>query len=115
VRTDRYRSTYELIWETVRQIPRGKVATYGQVASESGFPGQARLVGYALHNLPDHSDVPWQRVINARGKISFPVSSAAFRRQRRLLETEGIHLKDNAVDLRKYGWPYAPRTILKKQ
>ncbi len=98
------RTTYEQIWEIVRQIPRGKVATYGQVASEAGFPGQARRVGYALHSLPDSSGVPWHRVINASGRISFPKGSEAYGRQRRLLRKEGIILSKEIIDLNRFGW-----------
>lgn len=98
------RSTYELILETVRQIPRGKVATYGQVASEAGFPGQARMVGYALHALSDSAGVPWHRVINASGKISFPKGSEAYRRQRRLLRNEGVVFSKESLDLDRFGW-----------
>jgi methylated-DNA-protein-cysteine methyltransferase-like protein len=97
-------STYELIWETVRQIPRGKVATYGQVASEAGFPRQPRMVGYALHALPPHSGVPWHRVINAQGRVSFPKNSAAYRKQRRLLNAEGVVFRGEALDLERFGW-----------
>jgi len=97
-------STYELIWATVRQIPKGKVATYGQVASESGYPGQARMVGYALHALPARSGVPWHRVINANGRISFPKESAHYRRQRRILKGEGVHFRGERVDLERFGW-----------
>jgi len=60
----------ERIYSVVARIPRGRVATYGQVARLAGLPGQARLVGYALSALPDGSRVPWHRVINARGEIS---------------------------------------------
>jgi methylated-DNA-protein-cysteine methyltransferase-like protein len=98
------RSTYELIWETVRQIPRGKVATYGQVASEAGFPGQARMVGYALHALSGSQGVPWHRVINASGRISFPKGGEAYRRQRRLLRNEGIIFSKERLDLDRFGW-----------
>lgn len=97
-------STYETIWEIVRQIPRGKVATYGQVASESGFPGQARLVGYALHSLPPRAGVPWQRVINSLGKISFPRTSSAYKKQRRLLRDEGVVFQGDTIDLEHFGW-----------
>ena len=97
-------STYELIWETVRQIPRGKVATYGQVASEAGFPRQPRMAGYALHALPPHSGVPWHRVINAQGRISFPKDSAAYKKQRRLLKAEGVVFRGEAVDMVRFGW-----------
>ena len=55
------------IYNTVRSIPSGRVANYGRVALAAGLPGQARLVGYALHRLPDDSDVPWHRVVNVRG------------------------------------------------
>ena len=92
-----------MIWETVKQIPRGKVATYGEVAKLSGLPGQQRLVGYALHNLPANSTVPWQRVINARGRISLPRRTGGYRRQKKLLEKEGIVFKNDVVDLDVYG------------
>jgi methylated-DNA-protein-cysteine methyltransferase related protein len=97
-------SSYEIIWEIVRQIPKGKVATYGQVATESGFPGQARLVGYALHSLQPHAEVPWQRVINSQGKISFPRGSGAYKRQRRLLVGEGVMFQGDTIDLQRFGW-----------
>lgn len=104
VKTVKRLSSYELIWEIVRQIPRGKVATYGQVAAESGFPGQARLVGYALHSLPPRGGVPWQRVINAQGRISFPRGSSAYTRQRRLLRGEGVIFQGDTIDLERFGW-----------
>jgi methylated-DNA-protein-cysteine methyltransferase-like protein len=97
-------STYEAIWETVRQIPRGKVATYGQIASESGFPRQSRMVGYALHALPVSSNVPWHRVINARGRISFPERGESYNRQKRLLRSEGVTFVRDVVDLERFGW-----------
>jgi methylated-DNA-protein-cysteine methyltransferase-like protein len=96
--------TYERIWETVRQIPKGLVATYGEVAAEAGFPGQARMVGYALHALPPGSGVPWQRVINAMGKISFPSGSEAYTRQKDLLRKEGIVFRGDRIDRRRFGW-----------
>jgi methylated-DNA-protein-cysteine methyltransferase-like protein len=104
VETHRPFSTYELIWETVRQIPKGKVATYGQVASEAGFPRQPRMVGYALHALPARSGVPWHRVINAQGRVSFPKGSAAYRKQRRLLRAEGVVFHGESVELERFGW-----------
>lgn len=96
--------TYEMIWRTVRLIPKGNVASYGQVALEAGMPGQARLVGYALHALPPASGVPWHRVINARGKISFPSGSSAYGRQRQLLLREGIVVEGGVIDMKRYGW-----------
>jgi methylated-DNA-protein-cysteine methyltransferase-like protein len=68
------------------------------------MPGQARLAGYALHNLPPGTDVPWHRVINARGTISLPKSTGAYKRQREKLEAEGIVLLHGRVDLSRFGW-----------
>ncbi|HJR35518.1 MAG TPA: MGMT family protein, partial [Gemmatimonadales bacterium] len=63
-------SPYQRIYAVVRRIPRGKVATYGQVARLARLPGRARQVGYAMHALPSGTTVPWQRVVNAQGKVS---------------------------------------------
>ncbi len=98
------KDTYPRIWRTVERIPKGRVSTYGRVAAVAGLPGQARLVGYALHALPPQSGVPWQRVINSRGMISFPRNSHSFGRQERLLMKEGIRIVDGKIDLRKFGW-----------
>ncbi len=96
--------SYEIIWDTVRSIPRGKVATYGEIARLSGFIGQARLVGYALHGVPESEKVPWHRVINSQGKISLPRSGGHYGRQKRLLRKEGILFVKEKIDLDKYGW-----------
>jgi methylated-DNA-protein-cysteine methyltransferase related protein len=96
---------YESIWEIVRQIPRGRVSTYGQIAKLAGLTRRARFVGYALHNLPPGLPVPWHRVINAKGMISFPEGSPAYRKQRGLLEREGIRFVDGKVGLKTRGWP----------
>ncbi len=96
--------SYQKIWSTVEKIPKGKVATYGQVARISRLPRQARLVGYALHNLPHGIDVPWQRVMNSQGRISFPENSLTYIKQKELLETEGIIFVRGKVDLKKFGW-----------
>jgi methylated-DNA-protein-cysteine methyltransferase-like protein len=94
---------YELIWETVKQIPKGKVAAYGDVATLSGLPGQQRLVGYALHNLPRNSGVPWHRVINSQGKISLPKNTGGYARQKKLLKKEGIIFEREKIDQEKFG------------
>jgi methylated-DNA-protein-cysteine methyltransferase-like protein len=99
-----YLRTFETIWETVRAIPRGKVASYAEVAEQSGFPRQARLVGYALHKLPPKSGVPWHRVITARGEIAFPRHSSTYRKQKALLEKEGVRFVKGRTDFTKYGW-----------
>ncbi|MBN1781718.1 MGMT family protein [bacterium] len=85
-----YTSTHARIYEAVRRVPRGRVATYGQIAKMAGMPGQARLVGYALHALPETMDVPWHRIINAKGEISLLPDPDSSLTQRMLLESEGI-------------------------
>ncbi len=96
---------YEDIWEIVRRIPRGRVSTYGQIARLAGLHRRARFVGYALHNLPPGMPIPWHRVINSKGMISFPEGSASYKRQRDLLEREGIRFVEGKVDLKRKGWP----------
>ena len=82
--------SYPRIYKTVKRIPRGRVATYGQIATLAGLDGHARQVGYALHSLPDRSDVPWHRVINAKGEISPRSGGDSHELQRMLLEEEGV-------------------------
>jgi methylated-DNA-protein-cysteine methyltransferase related protein len=95
---------YEQIYALVRQIPRGKVATYGQIANLVGG-GTARMVGYAMAATPEGSDIPWQRVINFKRKISphgFGFGSAM---QRRLLEDEGVEFDaEDRIDFERFGW-----------
>ncbi|EIJ41215.1 putative methylated DNA-protein cysteine methyltransferase [Beggiatoa alba B18LD] len=97
-------SLYSHIWSIVQQIPVGNVASYGQIARLAGLPRQARLVGYALHHLPPDSDVPWFRVLNAQGKISFPLDSDLYLWQKQLLEAEGVIFWQGKVDLQQFGW-----------
>lgn len=95
----------EAILGAVKRIPRGRVSTYGGVAEVAGLPRRARLVGTVLRQTPASRAVPWFRVINASGRISFPVGSDAYTRQRKKLEAEGIVFSGGRVDLREYGWP----------
>jgi methylated-DNA-protein-cysteine methyltransferase related protein len=89
------------IYAVTRQVPRGKVTTYGDVAQRVGAGCDARLVGYAMANCPD--DVPWQRVINAQGKISLRGETAA--KQRLRLEAEGLTFDPRGrIDLKMYRW-----------
>ena len=99
-------SKYDRIYKIVRQIPEGKVATYGQVADLSGLFGKARLVGYALFKVDIEEDIPWQRVINAKGEISYSLQRrGGDYLQKVLLEEEGIEFKANGkIDLNKYRW-----------
>lgn len=97
--------SHERIYAVVRSIPEGKVATYGQVAALAGMPRHARLVGYALHALPDGSDVPWQRVINARGEVSPRHEAGRDHYQRFRLEEEGVVFSlAGRVDLKRHRW-----------
>jgi len=99
-------SSYPRIYAVVRRIPRGRVATYGQIAVLAGVPGQARLVGYALNAVPDSSTVPWHRVINAQGRISTRRSEPGGGiTQRMLLEREGVRFNAaGRTDLDRFRW-----------
>lgn len=94
----------ERIYSVVDCIPRGSVSTYGWIAERVGFARHARLVGHALRVLPDGRDIPWHRVINAQGRISFPRGSAPYAEQRRRLEEEGVRLVRGRIDLKRFGW-----------
>ena len=97
--------TYESIYEIVRQIPKGKVATYGQIAALAGIPNGARQVGYALHNLRGSNTVPWHRVINAKGQISQLPDPQSVNIQHQLLLSEGIKFNDHLkIKMSVYQW-----------
>lgn len=97
--------TYKDIYAVVRRIPRGRVATYGQVAELAGLPGHARQVGYALHALADGTTVPWHRVVNASGRCSLRAVPGAELTQRLLLEREGIRFDAGGrIALAKVRW-----------
>jgi methylated-DNA-protein-cysteine methyltransferase related protein len=99
-------SKYHQIYDIVRQIPSGRIATYGQIAELAGLPRQARLVGYALFRVTDTDDIPWHRVINAKGEISeSPFREGNDHLQRSLLEAEGIRFDRNGkVSFREHLW-----------
>ena len=99
-------STYDAIYDVVRQIPYGQVATYGQVAELAALPGRSRLVGYALYRVAPDADVPWHRVINAKGQVSeSPLRYGSDYLQRSLLEAEGITFDAaGKISLSHYRW-----------
>jgi methylated-DNA-protein-cysteine methyltransferase-like protein len=112
----------EMVWEIARQIPLGRVFTYGQIANlippppgmpEAEYKAQrARWAGSAMSKCPP--DVPWQRVLNAQGKISLPGKLGD--QQRRLLEAEGITFDDRQrIDLTRYGWDGPARDWLQER
>ena len=97
--------TYKKIYRAVRRIPRGRVATYGQIAELAGLEGHARQVGYALNVLPSRSKVPWHRVINAKGEISRRSGGDSHELQRHMLEHEGVKFdRTGRVDLARHRW-----------
>ena len=89
------------VYALVREIPRGRVASYGAIARALGIPRGARTVGWALAACGD--DVPWHRVVNAQGKISWR-PTGGYRLQRALLRQEGVRFARGRIDLRKFGW-----------
>ncbi len=98
-------TAYQRIYAVVRKIPRGRVASYGQVARLAGLARQARQVGYAMHALPQGTAVPWHRVVNAAGEISRRARGAGELEQRGLLEREGVEFSwRGRIDLGRFGW-----------
>ncbi len=97
-------NTFERIYEVVRRIPQGRVATYGQIASYAGNPHLSQVVGYALHSNPDPDSIPCFRVVNRFGELSSAFAFGGINRQQELLEAEGIEVKDGRVDLSRYLW-----------
>ena len=98
-------NTFERIYEVVKQIPRGCVATYGQVALLAGNPRWSRVVGYALHVNPDPGHIPCHRVVNRLGEPSKAFVFGGVNRQIELLEGEGVHCAaDGRIDLKRYLW-----------
>ena len=95
-------SVDERIWQVVGSIPRGAVATYGQVAALAGLPRGARRVGRTLARLPADTRLPWHRVVNAHGRVSLP--GAAGRHQQDRLRREGVHINDDRISLARFRW-----------
>ena len=98
------KNSYELIYDVVRRIPKGRVATYGQVAMLAGNPRWSRVVGYALHVNPEPGIIPCHRVVNRLGEPSTAFAFGGVNEQILLLEEEGVRLTDGRVDLSVYLW-----------
>jgi len=92
------------IWDTICDIPPGKVASYGQIAEVAGIPRGARQVGYALRNLPQGSKVPWHRVIQASGRIAFDTDTPQFAEQKKRLQQDDVAVIAGKIDMQKYRW-----------
>ena len=97
-------NTFDRIYDVVRRIPYGKVATYGQVALLAGNPRWSRVVGYALHVNPDPDSIPCFRVVNRFGEPSSAFAFGGKNMQIMMLENEGVEFIDGKVELQKYQW-----------
>ena len=103
---------YKSVWKVVSEIPSGHVLTYGEVARLSGMPRAARRVSQAMRRAPRKMNLPWHRVINAQGKISFPEDSNGWVRQKERLESEGVVFLKGKIDLEKFGYRGAVDRLL---
>lgn len=107
-------NSFEKIYDVVRRIPAGKVATYGQIAALAGNRRWSRVVGFALHVNPDPDGIPCFRVVNRKGEVSEAFAFGGENRQIELLEAEGIPCPDGIVDLKKYQWECVTTDYLAK-
>mgnify|MGYP006072689423 FL=1 len=99
-----WQTNEQRIYSALAAIPAGKVATYGQIAELAALPRAARLVGQVLSKLPDDTQLPWHRVINAAGKISLSEDSPSFKVQKKRLQDEGIDVINNRINLKQFQW-----------
>lgn len=100
------------VWQVVDGIPRGHVLTYGEVARLAGMSRAARRVSQAMRRAPKGMNLPWHRVVNAQGRISFPPDSHGFQRQKDLLEAEGVVFLNGKIDLERFGYQGALDQLL---
>lgn len=98
------KNSYQKIYKVVKQIPKGYVATYGQIAALAGNKRWSRVVGYALHVNPDQEQIPCYRVVNREGRLSDAFIFGGVNQQKKLLLADGIEVADDHVDLKKYQW-----------
>ena len=98
------KSFYQRVITLIKNIPRGKVATYGQIAEYAGSPRAARQVAYILHSSSEREDLPWHRVINSKGGISLK-PRAGYELQKQMLKAEGISFdQEGCIDIKRFGW-----------
>lgn len=100
------------IFAVVKKIPRGRVASYAQVAHAAGLPGRARMVGRALADAGASIKLPWHRVVNAQGRIALPKSSEAYVEQKSRLVAEGVIFSADRVSFASYGWKQSAAPVL---
>lgn len=100
--------TWDTVYNVVKQVPRGHVTTYGEIARATQLRGGARVAGYAMAATPRGRGIPWHRVVGAGGKLLIREPFGSL--QRKLLESEGVEIKGARVDYKKYGWkPQRPK------
>lgn len=100
------------VMQNIQNIPKGKVATYKQIAGLAGKPQGSRGVAWILHSCSTTYNLPWHRVLNSQGRISFDPLSHNFKQQKKFLEYEGVEfLKAGQLDLKKYQWKKKPRAV----
>ncbi|MCW8879877.1 MAG: MGMT family protein [Kangiellaceae bacterium] len=92
------------IWQTVAMVPKGKVASYGQIADLAGLPGRARLVGKVLGYAPKDMTLPWYRILRSNGQLAFSAGSNEAEKQKGLLQEEGVVVLNNRVKIKDFGW-----------
>ena len=97
-------NSFDLIYEQVKRIPKGKAATYGQIAALAGNPKWSRVVGYALHVNPEPGVIPCHRVVDRNGRLSPAFAFGGMNVQEELLRREGVEVREGHVDLKLYGW-----------
>jgi methylated-DNA-protein-cysteine methyltransferase related protein len=105
--------SWERVYRLVKQIPRGRVTTYGYLARKLRLPGGARVVGYAMAACPSGQGIPWHRVVGAGGRLL--ISEPYAGKQRLLLETEGVEVGIRRIEMEKYGWPREKKTAAKRK
>ena len=103
-KTSEFNGWMKSVWQVVQGIPRGHVLTYGEVARLAGMNRWARRVSQAMRRAPLNMELPWHRVVNAQGKISFPEDSNGYQRQKQRLEEEGVVFLNGKIDLEKFGY-----------
>jgi len=105
--------SWELVYQLVKKIPRGRVTTYGDLARRLRIPGGARVVGYAMAACPSGRGIPWHRVVGAGGRLIIREPYASL--QRRLLESEGVNIEGVRVDMRKYALAQKKKVAPRRQ
>lgn len=103
---------HQSVWKVVSEIPSGHVLTYGEVARLAGMPRAARRVSQAMRRAPRAMSLPWHRVVNIQGKISFPEDSSGWQKQKDMLESEGVVFLNGKIDLEQYGYRGAVDRLL---